>query len=225
MRRRTFITLLGGAAAWPLAARAQQREQMRRIGVLMNLTADDAEGQGRLAAFMQGLQEADWSVGGNVRVDLRWVAATHSFIAAMRRNWSRLRPMSFSPPAPSSRGRCKGLPEPYRSCSRMPDFITLLGGAAAWPVAGSAVLSARLHDSLDSIQANIFRSVLASSARRWRKGRVPNSAYDREGFVRPTSFAPITISSTLEYRLLGASPNHAQAQASTRRAVHIVMEK
>ena len=73
MKRREFITLLGGAAvAWPLAARAQQREQMRRIGVLMNLTADDAEGQGRLAAFMQGLQEAGWSVGRNVRVDLRW---------------------------------------------------------------------------------------------------------------------------------------------------------
>jgi putative ABC transport system substrate-binding protein len=72
MKRRAFITLLGGAAAWPLAARAQQREQMRRIGVLMNLTADDAEGQGRLAAFMQGLQEAGWSVGRNVRVDLRW---------------------------------------------------------------------------------------------------------------------------------------------------------
>ena len=73
LRRREFITLLGGAAAaWPLAARAQQREQMRRIGVLMNLTADDAEGQGRLAAFMQGLQEAGWSVGRNVRVDLRW---------------------------------------------------------------------------------------------------------------------------------------------------------
>ena len=73
MRRRAFITLLGGAAAaWPLVARAQQREQMRRIGVLMNLTADDAEGQGRLAAFMQGLQQAGWSVGRNVRVDLRW---------------------------------------------------------------------------------------------------------------------------------------------------------
>ena len=72
MRRRQFVTLLGGAAVWPLAARAQQREKMRRIGVLMNLTADDVEGQGRLAAFLQGLQEAGWSVGRNVRVDLRW---------------------------------------------------------------------------------------------------------------------------------------------------------
>jgi putative tryptophan/tyrosine transport system substrate-binding protein len=60
MKRREFITLLGSAAAWPLAARAQQSERMRRIGVLMNLAADDAEGQARLAAFLQGLQEAGW---------------------------------------------------------------------------------------------------------------------------------------------------------------------
>jgi ABC-type uncharacterized transport system substrate-binding protein len=72
VRRRAFITLLGGAAAWPLAARAQQRERMRRVGVLMNLTPDDAEGQARLAAFLQGLQEAGWAVGRNVRIDLRW---------------------------------------------------------------------------------------------------------------------------------------------------------
>jgi ABC-type uncharacterized transport system substrate-binding protein len=75
VRRREFITLLGSAvAAWPLAARAQQREKMRRIGVLMNLAADDAEGQARLAAFLQGLQEAGWAVGHNVRIDLRWGA-------------------------------------------------------------------------------------------------------------------------------------------------------
>src|SRR5262245_56294119 len=73
VRRREVLTLLGGAAAaWPLAAHAQQRERMRRIGVLMNLTSDDAEGQARLAAFLQGLQEAGWAVGRNVRIDLRW---------------------------------------------------------------------------------------------------------------------------------------------------------
>src|SRR5712691_646704 len=71
MRRRDFITLVG--VAWPLAARAQG-ERMRRIGVLMNLAADDAEGQTRLAAFLQGLQESGWSVGRNVRIDTRWGA-------------------------------------------------------------------------------------------------------------------------------------------------------
>jgi len=74
VKRREFFTLLGGAAAWPLAARAQQAERVRRIGVLMNFSADDAEGQARLAAFRQGLQQAGWSVGGNIRIDYRWAA-------------------------------------------------------------------------------------------------------------------------------------------------------
>src|SRR5215471_8885857 len=74
MRRRKFITLAGGAAAWPLTAHAQQREQMRRIGVLMNLSSDDAEGQARNAAFLQGLQELGWTVGRNVRIEYRWGA-------------------------------------------------------------------------------------------------------------------------------------------------------
>src|SRR5262245_44098619 len=72
MKRRTFITLVGGAAAaWPLAASGQQRERMRRIGVLMHLAADDPEGQRRVAAFLQGLQEAGWTVGRNVDIEVR----------------------------------------------------------------------------------------------------------------------------------------------------------
>jgi putative ABC transport system substrate-binding protein len=71
--RRQFISVLGGAAiAWPLAARAQQPEQMRRIGVLMNRAADDPEGQAGVAAFQQGLQQLGWSDGRNVRIDTRW---------------------------------------------------------------------------------------------------------------------------------------------------------
>jgi len=71
MKRRHFITLLGGAAAWPLTANAQP-ERLRRIGVLMNRAADNPEGQDRLAAFNQGLQELGWGVGRNVLIDTRW---------------------------------------------------------------------------------------------------------------------------------------------------------
>ena len=75
LKRRELIALLGGAGvALPLAVRAQQAERVRRIGVLMNFSADDAEGQARLAAFLQGLQQAGWSVGGNIRIDYRWGA-------------------------------------------------------------------------------------------------------------------------------------------------------
>jgi putative ABC transport system substrate-binding protein len=75
IRRRQFITLLGGAAAaWPVAARAQQSERMRRIGVLVNLPADDPQAQVRNAALLQGLQELGWTVGRNLRIDYRWGA-------------------------------------------------------------------------------------------------------------------------------------------------------
>ncbi len=75
MNRRRFITLLGGAAfAWPPAARAQQPERMRRIGVLMAQAADDPEYQNRVAAFLQGLEQLGWTDGRNVRIDYRWGA-------------------------------------------------------------------------------------------------------------------------------------------------------
>jgi putative ABC transport system substrate-binding protein len=72
MKRRQFITLLGSAAAWPLAARAQEAERVRRIGVLSNPGPDDAEMQSRTAAFVQGLQELGWTVGRNLQIDYRW---------------------------------------------------------------------------------------------------------------------------------------------------------
>jgi len=74
MRRRDLITLLFGAATWPLAARAQQGERVRRIGVLSGQAANDQDGQSRLAALLQGLQELGWSVGRNVHIDIRWAA-------------------------------------------------------------------------------------------------------------------------------------------------------
>jgi hypothetical protein len=75
MKRREFITLLGGAAAaWPLVARAQQGERMRRIGVLEGLTENDPERQARNAAFEQGLRQLGWTEGRNVRIEHRWSA-------------------------------------------------------------------------------------------------------------------------------------------------------
>ena len=71
MNRRDFITLLGGAAAWPLAGWAQPSSRMRRIGILMYLASDDADAQSRNAAFLQGLQELGWTVGQNVCVEYR----------------------------------------------------------------------------------------------------------------------------------------------------------
>src|SRR5262249_8892423 len=88
MKRREFITLLGGAAAaWPLAARAQQPEKIRRIGVLTPFAADDPEGQARLTAFMQGLQQLGWTDGRNLRIDIRWGAGDAERI---RRNAAEL---------------------------------------------------------------------------------------------------------------------------------------
>jgi ABC-type uncharacterized transport system substrate-binding protein len=75
LKRREFISLLGGAAvAWPLGARAQEAGGMRRIGVLINMTADDPEQQSSIAAFLQVLQQLGWTEGRNVRTDIRWAA-------------------------------------------------------------------------------------------------------------------------------------------------------
>jgi putative ABC transport system substrate-binding protein len=91
MRRREVVTLLGGAAVastgWPVAARAQQAERMRRVGVLDTLSADDPEAQARNGAFVQGLQQLGWTIGQNVRVDTRWSAGSAD---TMRKNVTEL---------------------------------------------------------------------------------------------------------------------------------------
>src|SRR6516165_6248773 len=75
MRRRNFISLVGGAAAWPFAARAQQRERVRRVGVLMNLAADDPVSQAYMNALVQGLHQFGWTDGLNLHVDTRWAGS------------------------------------------------------------------------------------------------------------------------------------------------------
>src|SRR4051794_31010669 len=72
MKRREFIRMLGGAAAWPVAARARQRDRVRRIGVLMDTAANNTEGHERFAAFRQVLRERGWVEGRNIQIDVRW---------------------------------------------------------------------------------------------------------------------------------------------------------
>jgi putative tryptophan/tyrosine transport system substrate-binding protein len=89
MRRREFITLLGGAAiAWPLRARAQQPERMRRIGVLMGWPESDSEAQAQIAAFRDGLQKLGWMEGRNILIETRWATPTDA--AAMQRSAKEL---------------------------------------------------------------------------------------------------------------------------------------
>ena len=88
MRRREFITLFGGAAAlWPLPARAQQAERMRRVGVLLPAAADDQAWQAWVGAFLQALGELGWTIGRNVRIDTRWAGAN---AAEIRRHAAEL---------------------------------------------------------------------------------------------------------------------------------------
>ena len=107
MRRCEFISLLGGAAAaWPLAAHAQQGERVRQIGVLTANAADDVDAQARHAAFLQGLQHLGWTEGRNVRVDARWAAGSMPTLADTRGNWPRSRRMSSWPLAVRPSRRC-----------------------------------------------------------------------------------------------------------------------
>jgi len=92
MKRREFIGLLGGALAWPLAARAQQRQRMRRVGVFTPGTADDPEHKTRDAAFLQGLGELGWIVGRNLRIDYRWGAGDYERFRAMAAELIELNP-------------------------------------------------------------------------------------------------------------------------------------
>jgi hypothetical protein len=96
VKRREFITLLGGAAvAWPLAARAQQADRVRRIGVLMSMVESDPRGLEYITAFAQGLAELGWAVGRNVRINTAGAQAISIVFADTPQSWSRSRRTSF----------------------------------------------------------------------------------------------------------------------------------
>jgi putative ABC transport system substrate-binding protein len=104
MRRREFITLIGGAAAWPLAARAQPAEGVRRIGLLMGAFAEsDPEGQTFAAAFREGLQKLGWTEGRNIRIDARWAAGDAEAMQRLAKELVALQPdLIVSPNTPTT---------------------------------------------------------------------------------------------------------------------------
>ena len=104
MRRREFITLLGGAAAWPLVAPAQQGERVRRIGIILPAAADDPESQARLAAFHQGLALLGWTIGRNVRIDTRWATTDAAEIRRHAAELAALAPDVILAPAATTVG-------------------------------------------------------------------------------------------------------------------------
>jgi hypothetical protein len=117
MNRRDLITLIGGAAAWPVAARAQQAERMRRIGVLTGFAEDDRTGQGLVAAFWQRLAGLGWVEGRNVRIEVRWAAAGN--VALMRTHameLARLAPEVILVHGSRAWPRCSGRCTRPRSC-------------------------------------------------------------------------------------------------------------
>ena len=116
MRRREFIALVGGGvAASTLAARAQQPERIRKIGVLMNFSLEDPEGQARVKAYAQALQKLGWIEGCNMRTEIRRTMPIA--IADTQRNWLRWRWVSSLPPAVPAWLHCSGSLTVCRSCS------------------------------------------------------------------------------------------------------------
>src|SRR6516165_8198717 len=90
--RRGFVATLGGAAVWSLAARAQQSDRMRRIGVLMGYAESDREGQANFAAFQGGLQKLGWMEGRNIQIDARWASANADLVQRFAKELVALQP-------------------------------------------------------------------------------------------------------------------------------------
>jgi hypothetical protein len=132
-KRREFITLLGGAAAaWPLAARAQQGERVRRVGVLMVLDENDPQSRGRVTAFQQGLANLGWTVGRNLAIDYRWGVSSDERARAAAAQLLSLAPDLISPTVSRPCARRNRRHAPFRSCSPAPASRSPWDSSRAW---------------------------------------------------------------------------------------------
>src|SRR5262245_52535951 len=142
-RRREFITLLGGAAAaWPLAARAQQVERVRRIGLLMG-TADDQEGQARVTALKQGLQELGWTDGRNIQIETRFGGADAGRIRAHAAELVALAPDVLVVIRRQVPGRCGRRPVPFPSLWWRSTIPSSKASFRAWRIRVGTSLASR----------------------------------------------------------------------------------
>jgi hypothetical protein len=133
MRRRDLVTLLGGAiAALPLAARAQQADRVRRIGMLLTAAADDPESLTRVGAFLQALAQLGWTVGRNVRIESRWGAGNAELIRKHAVEFAALAPDVILAHGSSTVGPLLQATAPYRSCFPLPSIRSPLVSLIAW---------------------------------------------------------------------------------------------
>jgi hypothetical protein len=133
MQRREFIMMIGGAAAaWPLAALAQQGERMRRIGVLLPAAADNADFQTWVGAFLQALASLGWTIGRNVRIDTRWATANADAIRRHAAEMAALAPDVIPGHGSSTWGRCCRRPAICRLCSRSRPIPLPPASSTAW---------------------------------------------------------------------------------------------
>jgi putative ABC transport system substrate-binding protein len=197
MKRREFFTLLGGAAAWPFAARAQQGDRMRRIGVLMSLGENDPAGKPRLSAFTQALAELGWADGRNVRMDFRWGGADNKRIRMLAQELVGLQPdIILAGGAPAT-----------AALQRETRTIPIVFSAVSDPVASSLVVR------LDRPSGNVTGFALYETTR--QASGLSCSRRSRLGSSEPPS---CSIPTRHPYRLLCPSlrrqPDHSRSSQS-----------
>ena len=155
MRRRELLALIGGAATLPLAARAQQRKPVRRIGVIMNYAEHDAEGEARVSALRGRLQELGWAEGNNVRIEVRWAAGKTDHMQAYAAELVRLPADVIVANSTPLLARLKPLTHTIPMCS------------SRLPIRSAAALSAIMPDQakispalpISNMKTRIFASV------------------------------------------------------------------
>jgi putative tryptophan/tyrosine transport system substrate-binding protein len=190
MRRREFITLLGSAVVWPLAARAQQGDRVRRIGVLMPTAESDPEAKARLSGFTQALAEAGWSDGRNLRVDVRWAAGNVDLMRRFAKELVDLRPemiLAATTPATAALQReTRTIPIVFVSVSDPvgAGFVASLarpGGNLTGFISEEASMAGKWLELLTEIAPTIRRAAIMFNSRHCARRRIVLPSRIRDG--------------------------------------------